>query len=58
MAQNIGTLELARKLDSQYRVRVQAHWRDHPTSRPRHIRTMVCGGRGLIAGSSTDSYSR
>ena len=27
----------------QYRVRVQAHWRVHPTSRPRHIRMMVCG---------------
>jgi hypothetical protein len=28
---------------SQYRVRVQTYWRDHPTSRPRHIRLMVCG---------------
>jgi hypothetical protein len=28
---------------SKYRVRVQGYWRDHPTSRPRHIRMMVCG---------------
>jgi hypothetical protein len=28
---------------SQYRARVQAYWRLHPTSRPRHIRLMVCG---------------
>jgi hypothetical protein len=28
---------------SQYRVRVQAYWRDHPSSRARHIRMMVCG---------------
>lgn len=28
---------------SRYRARVQAYWHDHPTSRPRHIRLMVCG---------------
>jgi hypothetical protein len=28
---------------SQYRERVQAYWRNHPTSRARHIRMMVCG---------------
>ena len=28
---------------SQYRVRVQAYWRVHPTSRSRHIRMMIFG---------------
>lgn len=28
---------------SQYRARVQAYWRDHPASRARHIRLIVCG---------------
>jgi hypothetical protein len=28
---------------SQYRVRVKTYWRDHPTSRSRHIRMMVFG---------------
>jgi hypothetical protein len=30
-------------LSSRYRVRVRNYWRDHPTSRSRHIRMMVCG---------------
>jgi hypothetical protein len=28
---------------SQYRARVQAYWRAHPTSRSRHIRMMILG---------------